>query len=188
MMKVPVTAILPACLALTLSSTAFAQDAPAPTPTPAAQPPAAPAPQATPAAATPAPDATVSTQGTEKPAEAKPFRPIEGPIIVSLPSVEVPPAGTLTVLFTHRFRTPVQDSDWFHDLVSFDLGADIGIGLAYAPLPNLDVSFYRNSSLDLDPWEFAAKYRIVSKGPVGLSLRVGGDVRSEDGLTDRWSF
>jgi hypothetical protein len=116
------------------------------------------------------------------------YRPIEGPVIINLPSVDVPRAGTLTLLVTHRFQTPVQDADWFNDLLSFDLGADIGIGLAYAPLPNLDLSFYRSSSLDLDPWEFAAKYQLVSKGPLGVALRVGGDVRSEDGLTDRWSF
>jgi hypothetical protein len=126
--------------------------------------------------------------GQEIARDAPSFRPLEGPAIINLPSVDVPRVGTLTVWFTHRFRTPVQDADWFHDLVSFDLGADIGIGLGYAPLPNLDVSFYRSSSLDLDPWEFAAKYRIVSKGPLGVSLRLGGDIRSEDGLTDRWSF
>jgi hypothetical protein len=129
-----------------------------------------------------------ATPAAEEVPEAPPYRPLEGTVIINLPSIEVPRPGTLTLFFTHRFRTPVQDADWFHDLVSFDLGADIGIGLAYAPLPNLDVSFYRSSSLDLDPWEFAAKYRLVSKGPVGLSVRVGGDIRSEDGLTDRWSF
>ncbi|MGH9369856.1 MAG: DUF5777 family beta-barrel protein [Thermoanaerobaculia bacterium] len=134
---------------------------------------------------TPPPEAPA---GKEPEREAVQYRPLEGPVIINLPSVDVPQAGTLTLFFTHRFRTPVQDADWFHDLVSFDLGADIGIGLSYAPSPNLDVSFYRSSSLDLDPWELAAKYRLVSKGPLGVSLRVGGDVRSEDGLTDRWSF
>jgi len=58
-----------------------------------------------------------------------PARPIEGYRIVNLPSAEVPAAGTLGMLFTHRFAQPLKDSDE-HSLFSLDSGADIGIGLA----------------------------------------------------------
>jgi Membrane bound beta barrel domain (DUF5777) len=118
---------------------------------------------------------------------AIPFRPLEGSVIINLPSLEVPREGTLTLLFTHRFRQAVEGTT-IHDLFSFDNGADIGIGLAYAPIRNLDVSFYRSSANRLDPWEFAAKYRVYSNGLFGAALRVGGNIRSETGLHDRGSF
>jgi hypothetical protein len=151
--------------ALTAASMAGAQEAPAP----ARQP-------------------TPTAEAAEAPAEKKTsFLPIEGTVIINLPSVDVPRAGTLSVLFTHRFQTPVQNSSPFHDLVSFDNGAAIGIGLGYAPIPNLDLAFYRSSEQLLDPWEIAGKYRFFPDGPFGLALRVGADVRSENNLTDRTS-
>lgn len=102
--------------------------------------------------------------------------PPEGERIINLPSAEVPRPGTLTMIFTHRFSQPLQDSD-FHSLYSFDSGTDVGIGLAYTPLENLEVGLYRSSHLD--DYELDVKYRAFSKGPVTLSARVGGDWRSE---------
>lgn len=113
--------------------------------------------------------------------------PLEGIVIINLPSVDVPREGTLSVIFTHRFQAAVQNSDAFHDLVSFDNGASIGIGLGYTPIPHLDLSFYRSSEVSLDPWEIAGKYQFLSEGPVGLALRVGADIRSERNLSDRTS-
>jgi hypothetical protein len=135
---------------------------------------------------TPTPGPTPPPADEAEP-KGRQLRPIEGHVIINLPSVDVPAAGTLTTWFTHRFRVPVQGSD-IHDLFSLDDGADIGIGIGYAPIKNLDFSLYRSSSLALDPWEIAAKYRLLSTGPFGLSLRAGGDVRSERGLENRGSF
>jgi hypothetical protein len=101
-----------------------------------------------------------------------PGRSIEGYRIVNLPSAEVPAAGTLGMLFTHRFAEPLKDSDE-HSLFSFDSGADIGIGLAYVPVRNLEVSLDRSSNLD--DFEFAAKYRFLTgspSNPLSLALRV----------------
>jgi hypothetical protein len=95
------------------------------------------------------------------PAQAAPYRPIEGNVIIDLPSVEVPRAGTLTMLFTHRFQQPVQDST-IHDLWSFDNGAHIGIGLWYAPIKGLNVGFYRSSELDV--YEATAQYQLPYRG------------------------
>lgn len=140
------------------------------------------------APAPPPPTTGSAETTTEAPAERKASSlPLEGSIIINLPSVDVPREGTLTVLFTHRFQTAVQNSNAFHDLLSFDNGASIGIGLGYAPIRNLDLAFYRSSESSLDPWEIAAKYRFLSEGPLGLALRVGADVRSERRLTDRTS-
>lgn len=134
----------------------------------------------------PPPDAKTET-GEASNDTAVRYLPIEGNVIISLPSVEVPREGTLSLLFTHRFVSAVQNSSPFHDLVSFDNGASIGIGLGYSPLKNLDLSFYRSSESSLDPWEIAGKYQFLSKDSVGAALRVGADVRSEADLSDRTS-
>ncbi len=120
--------------------------------------------------------------------EAVRYLPLEGNVIINLPSVEVPRQGTLSILFTHRFVQAVQNASAFHDLVSFDNGASIGIGLGYAPLKNLNLAFYRSSESGLDPWEIAGQYQFLpSDCPIGASLRVGADIRSERNLTDRTS-
>ena len=114
------------------------------------------------------------------PKEAVPYRPIEGNVIVDLPSVDVPREGTLTMLFTHRFQQPVQDST-IHDLYSFDNGAHIGIGLWYAPIKGLNAGFYRSS--DLDVYEVSAQYQLpVQAGGFGASLRAGEDWRTDNGV------
>jgi hypothetical protein len=140
-----------------------ATPAPAPAPTPAPTP----EPKQEPAA--------------EKPArESVPFRAIEGPIVINLPSVDTPSPGTLTLLFTHRFQTKVQDSS-IHDLFSLDNGANIGIGLAYSPLKNLDAGFYRWS--DLDVYELSARYHLFSSGGFDAGVRLGEDWRTETSVT-----
>jgi hypothetical protein len=113
-------------------------------------------------------------------------RPPEGSIIIDLPSTEVPAAGTLSLLVTHRFASPVQGSD-IHSLFSFDSGADIGLGLSYAPLTNLEIGMLRNKSLE--DYEFAAKYRLVSlaDGAFSAALRGGMDYRGRSQLSDHAS-
>jgi hypothetical protein len=107
-------------------------------------------------------------------------RPSEGHSIINLPSFEVAREGTLTILFTHRFQQPVQDST-IHDLYSFDNGANVGIGLWYVPWKNLDVGFYRSSELDV--YEASAQYQLPIEGAFGAAVRVGEDWRTEQGLT-----
>ena len=46
-----------------------------------------------------------------------------------------------------KLSQSVEQSD-VHSLYSFDSGAEIGIGLAYAPFRNVNVSFYRSSNLE----------------------------------------
>jgi len=119
-------------------------------------------------------------EGAAETHEAPPYRPIEGNVIIDLPSVDVPREGTLTMLFTHRFQQPVQDST-IHDLYSFDNGANIGIGLWYAPIKNLNAGFYRSS--DLDVYELSAQYQVpITAGGFGASVRLGEDWRTESGV------
>jgi hypothetical protein len=121
-----------------------------------------------------------STPPEDQSQAAAPYRPIEGNVIIDLPSVDVPRAGTLTMLFTHRFQQPVQDST-IHDLWSFDNGAHIGIGLWYAPIQNLNVGFYRSSELDV--YEATAQYQLpIEAGGFAASLRAGEDWRTDQGV------
>lgn len=155
---------------------------------------------AAPLAAQEAPPAAPPTAQEAPPAEPAP--PPEGSIIINLPSADLPRAGTLTLLFTHRFSQPVQDSD-IHTLFSFDSAANIRIGLAYTPLPNLEVAFDRDparcfcgsssstsakTQRGLEIYELSTKYRFLSSGPVRFSLRLGGDWRTAEGLEDRSGF
>ena len=117
-------------------------------------------------------------------AESAPAHSLEGHIVINLPSVEVFSPGTLTFLITHRFLIPVQDSS-IHDLYSLGDHADIGLGLGYVPMRNLDVSFYRSSELEL--YEVAAKYRLYSRGFLAASLRAGEDWRTEHSIQNRSS-
>ena len=110
---------------------------------------------------------------------APPPRPPEGSVVVNLPSADVPREGTLSILFTHRFSQPLADSD-FHSLFSFDSGADIGIGLSYAPVHGLELGVYRSSNLDV--YEFTAKYQALALGDLRASVRAGADLRTEKGL------
>ena len=114
-----------------------------------------------------------------------PSRFLEGRLIVDLPSVEVAPPGTLTFWITHRFGNPVQSSS-IHNLYSIADRADIGLGLGYAPIRNLDLSFYRSSELEV--YEVAAKYHAYSSGLFDAALRAGGDWRTARGVENRSSF
>jgi len=119
---------------------------------------------------------------------AEPPRPPEGPRIINLPSADVAAKGTLGVFFTHRLSQPLADSD-FHSFFSFDSSAAIGLGVSYAPLDGLDLSLDRSSSED--DYELAAKYRFLPSAPgrpFALSLRVGGNARTEKSVEDRYAF
>jgi Membrane bound beta barrel domain (DUF5777) len=124
----------------------------------------------------------------QEPAPTERPRPPEGSRIINLPSADTSPKGTLGVLFTHRFEQPLDESD-YQSFFSFDSGADIGLGLSYSPLDSLELSLDRSS--EQDDYELAAKYRFLpfAEGrPFALSLRVGGNARTEEGIDDRMAF
>jgi hypothetical protein len=128
---------------------------------------------------TPIPTPTPGPTSVEAAPEEIPFRPIESNVIVNLPSVDVPPAGTLTFLVTHRFTQPLQDGD-INNFFTLDLGNTWGFGLWYAPIQNLNVGFYRTS--DADIYEASAEYALPRAGGFASSVRVGEDWRTEDGV------
>jgi hypothetical protein len=115
-------------------------------------------------------------------------RPPEGSRIINLPSADVPAAGTLGVLFTHRFKQALGDST-ARDLYSLDSGADSALGISYSPWNDLEVSLDR-TSVDADV-ELAVKYRFVPMAenrPFALALRVGGDALTAKDVEDRYAF
>ena len=101
-------------------------------------------------------------------------------MIVNLPSVEVPPSGTLTFLVTHRFQQPLQDGD-INNFFTLDTHNTWGFGLWYAPLKNLNVGFSRSSYLD--DYEASVQYQLPFAGCFAASLRVGEDCRTQPGVT-----
>jgi hypothetical protein len=107
--------------------------------------------------------------------ESIPFRPIESNVIVNLPSVDVPPEGTLTFLVTHRFTSSLQNGS-LENFFTLDSGNDWGFGLWYAPLEKLNVGFYRTS--DLATYEASAQYQLPSVCGFSSSLRFGADWRT----------
>jgi hypothetical protein len=90
--------------------------------------------------------------------------------------------GVLQFLITHRFSDPVSGSN-IHSLFSFSSSADVGLGLSYVPVRNLEIGFLRNRNLE--DYELAAKYAVLSSNEslVGLALRVGGDARTQSSST-----
>jgi hypothetical protein len=142
-----------ALIGLTAGGSATAQEPPAPTPTPPA------------------------AQASEEPKkEMIVFRPIESNLIVALPSVDVPAAGTLTFLVTHRFTQRLQEGS-INNFFTLDSGNTWGFGLGYAPIKNLNVGVYRSS--ELATYEASAQYELPKLGGFAFSVRLGEDWRTE---------
>ncbi|MGH9399341.1 MAG: DUF5777 family beta-barrel protein [Thermoanaerobaculia bacterium] len=129
---------------------------------------------------------SVHAQEVATPAPPPPARPPEGAIIINFPSADVPPLRTLQLHFTHRFADPVQDSN-IHNLFSFDSGAQVGIGLSYSPIENLEAGFLRERTLE--DYEVFARYAVLSgASPVHVALRAGADWRTERNYPERFTF
>lgn len=115
-------------------------------------------------------------------------RPPEGSRIINLPSADAPPKGTLGVLFTHRFKNPLNSSS-ARDLFTLDSGANTVLGVSYSPWDRLEVALDRSSE-DAD-FELAAKYQFLSmeaKRPFAVALRVGGNAVTAENAENREAF
>jgi len=126
-------------------------------------------------------------------AQYVPTAPIPlGDSLLSLPTSHIPSTGTWEIKFTHRFNQSIDQgnaSDRIHSLFGLDSNADVGIGLSYSPHRDLQFSFVRSNVLD--DIELAAKYVVVQQAPsfpFSVTIRGGGDIRTEKGLDDRNSI
>src|SRR5262245_38890580 len=151
-------------IVLATARTATAQETPPPGPTP------------TPVAIE-APDAPDADKDKK---EKVVFRPIESNRIVVLPSVDVAPKGTLELMVTHRFTTPIQDGN-INNFFTLDEGNEWGFGLWFTPLKNLQLGMFRSSTqIGMDIYEVGAEYEFPKCGGFAASLRVGEDWRTDD--------
>jgi hypothetical protein len=115
-------------------------------------------------------------------------RPPEGSRIINLPSADAPPKGTLGVLFTHRFKNPLNSSS-ARDLFTLDSGANTVLGVSYSPLDRLEIALDRSSE-DAD-FELAVKYCFLpmeDKRPFAVALRVGGNAVTAENVENREAF
>ncbi|HTO88920.1 MAG TPA: DUF5777 family beta-barrel protein [Thermoanaerobaculia bacterium] len=134
-----------------------------------------------------APPPPVETPQQPAEAPAPPRRPPEGSVIIDLPSADTNPPGNLQFMITHRFAEPIQDSS-YHDFYSFFSPANVGLGLSYAPLRNLEAGFLRGQ--ELEDYEVFAKYAVYApaSGPFRAAVRIGGDFRTLKGERNGSSF
>ena len=107
----------------------------------------------TPAAPTPEPASR---------SEPRSYRPIEGNVIINLPSVDVPEQGTLTLLFTHRFRNPSRTAASTPLLVRLRRRTS-GSASGTRRSRTSTFAFYRSSDANAT-YEIAAKYGLLSAG------------------------
>lgn len=120
--------------------------------------------------------------------EVEELRPMRtGEFYVNMPTPRTVAPGQWEVRFTHRFSEPINEGD-VHSFWGLDSSADIGIGLLYAPVENLEVGVFRTDVLD--DYEVYGKYVLFpqsSTRPLSLAGRAGFDYRSEEGLDERFS-
>jgi len=114
-----------------------------------------------------------------------------GDVLLNLPTSHMPSKRTWEIRFTHRFNQSLDQgsfSDRVHSLWGLDSNADVGIGLSYVPVRDLQLSFYRSNALD--DIEVGARYNIFQQAPalpVSAAFRLGADWRTERDLVDRTS-
>lgn len=125
-----------------------------------------------------------------KPNPYTPVQPIPvGDILLTLPSSHMADAKTWEVKFSHRFNQSVDQGGAFRNLFGLDSGANVGLGLSYVPVRDLELAVLRSSSSST--YELSTKYAFVQQAraiPFALALRAGGDIRTARNLTDRTSY
>jgi hypothetical protein len=124
------------------------------------------------------------------------YKPISrvpmGDVYLSLPSPNLPSAGTWEVKFSHRFNQSIDEGsfgDRANDLFGLDSGADVNFGVNYTLRRHLLLSIARSNTNDT--YEAAAKWVFLQQAPsvpVSMTLRGGVDWRTEDSLSDHTSY
>ena len=129
-----------------------------------------------------------STATAQQANQYTPLQPIPvGDILLTLPSSHMADAHTFEVRFSHRFNGSV-DGNGVHSLFGLDSGANVGLGLSYVPIRDLELSLMRQSSLET--YEAAAKYGVMQQAraiPFSAAIRAGVDYRNARDLLDRSS-
>ncbi len=119
-----------------------------------------------------------------------PVAPIPiGDILLTLPSSHMADRGTWEMRFTHRFNSSVDQGGALHTLFGLDSGANVGLGLSWVPVRDLELSLVRASALET--LDLSAKYLVTQQArsiPFSSAIRAGVDYRAARSIADRASF
>jgi hypothetical protein len=113
------------------------------------------------------------------------WRPDYGTRFLQTQSPLVNDKGIFEVVFTHRFNQPVNEAGG-NDLFGLDSGANIGIGVSWAPVSRFSAEVYRGSSGG--DYEFAAKWAALvptKELPLGVAVRAGANWLTKYELEDK---
>jgi hypothetical protein len=103
--------------------------------------------------------------------------------ILALPTARTVRKGGFEFVIDHRASSPIYNKDSSHpfsdmgnNLLGFDSGLSVGLGLRYAALGWLDAGIYRVNSSKFDTYEIDARFGILRQEDQGVDLMVRGGV------------
>lgn len=153
--------------------------APAPDPVPAPAPAPAPAPVAKPAESDiEVLSEVVDLQETQDPAAGWYGKAFPVPVrILALPTARAVRKGGFDFIIDHRSGSAIYDkdskqpfADMWNNFLGLDNGIQVGLGLRYGVIDNLDVGMYRAGSSRTDTYEFDARYQALHQDDMGIDL------------------
>jgi hypothetical protein len=173
--------------------------APAPDPVPAPAPAPAPAPVAKPAESDiEVLSEVVDLQETQDPAAGWYGKAFPVPVrILALPTARAVRKGGFDFIIDHRSGSAIYDkdskqpfSDMWNNFLGLDNGIQVGLGLRYGVVDNLDIGMYRAGSSRTDTYEFDARYQALHQEDMGVDLaaRAGVTWFSQPNVKDAHGF
>lgn len=124
-------------------------------------------------------------QETEDPAAGWYGKGFPEPVrILALPTARAVRKGGFEFVIDHRAASAIYNGDSKHpwadmwnNFLGFDSQIQVGLGLRYGVIDDLDVGLYRaGTSAATDTYEFDFRYRVVSQDTLGIDLGVRGGV------------
>jgi hypothetical protein len=100
--------------------------------------------------------------------------------ILALPTARTTRRGSFEFIIDHRASSPIYNkdskhpfSDMWNNFLGLDSSLEVGLGLRYGVIDNLDVGIYRAASISAtDTYEFDARYRALTQNTAGLDIAV----------------
>jgi hypothetical protein len=118
--------------------------------------------------------------------------------ILALPTARVVRKGRFDFVIDHRSSTAIYDkdskqpfTDMWNNFLGFDSPIQVGLGLRYGVIDNLDVGLYRaGKSVGTDTYEFDARYQALQQEKMGIDLaaRAGATWFSQPKVEDSHGF
>lgn len=105
--------------------------------------------------------------------------------------------GGFDLIIDHRSSSPIYNKDSKHagadmwnTFLGFDSPIQVGLGLRYGVVDDLDVGIYRAGASATDTYEFDFRYRAVSQDVAGIDLGVRGGLSwfSQPNVSDAHGF